>query len=81
MSKSWPIPQPRTFIISTNLEEPIILSWEDFSAFNILPNTGKIAWNLLLRACLHVPAAESPSTKNISHCSGSLLEHGAKSST
>ena len=33
-----------------------------------------IAWKCLSLPCLAVPPAESPSTKNISHFSGSLSE-------
>ena len=38
----------------------------------ILPLSGKIAWKLRLRACLAVPPAESPSTKNSSTLAGSF---------
>jgi len=43
-----------------------------FSTFKIFPLNGRIAWKFLSRPCLAVPPAESPSTKKISHFSGSF---------
>ena len=54
-----------------------ILSMLAFSTFKIFPRIGRIAWNSLLRPCLADPPAESPSTINNSHFSGSLLEQSA----
>ena len=45
-----------------------------FSTFKIFPLKGKIAWNSRSRPCFAVPPAESPSTKKISHFSGSVSE-------
>jgi hypothetical protein len=45
-----------------------------FSEFITFPLSGKIAWVLLSLPCFAEPPAESPSTKNISHFSGSLSE-------
>ena len=36
-----------------------------------------MAWKVRLRPCLAEPPAESPSTRNNSHSSGSLLEQSA----
>ena len=54
-----------------------ILSNLAFSVLSILPKTGSIAWYLGSLPSLALPAAESPSTKNISDFSGSLLEQSA----
>ena len=48
-----------------------------FSTFKIFPRIGKMAWNSRLRPCFAEPPAESPSTINNSHFSGSLLEQSA----
>ena len=48
-----------------------------FSTFKIFPRIGKIAWNSRFRPCFAEPPAESPSTINNSHFSGSLEEQSA----
>ena len=50
---------------------PSILSKRAFSTLRILPRSGRIAWKRRSRPCLAEPPAESPSTRNSSHCSGS----------
>ena len=44
----------------------------DFSTFNIFPQSGNIAWNLLSLPCFAEPPAESPSTIYTSHCEASF---------
>ncbi len=39
--------------------------------FRILPRSGMMAWNSRSRACLALPPAESPSTRNSSERRGS----------
>ena len=45
-----------------------------FSTLRILPRSGRIAWNSRSRASPAVPPALLPSTRNSSHCAGSLFE-------
>jgi len=48
-----------------------------FSTFNILPRSGKIAWNSLFLPCFADPPALSPSTIYNSVFDGSRLEQSA----
>ena len=72
MSKSAPIPAPTANITGCNFSLLYILSALDFSTFNIFPQSGSIAWNLLSLPCFALPPAESPSTMYTSHCEASF---------
>ena len=48
-----------------------------FSTLRIFPFRGRIAWKRLSLPCFAEPPAESPSTRYISHCSGSVIEQSA----
>ena len=48
-----------------------ILSMRARSTFKILPRKGSTAWKARSRACLALPPAESPSTRNSSDLAGS----------
>ena len=72
-----PKPVPSAVIIDWISLFDKSLSILAFSAFITLPLSGKIAWYRLSLPCLAEPPAESPSTRNISHISGSLLEQSA----
>ena len=72
-----PIPIPIAVINERTSSLASTLSILTFSTFRILPLSGKIAWNLLLRPSFALPPAESPSTRNNSHSAASLLEQSA----
>src|ERR1700687_1344479 len=50
---------------------PSILSKRARSTLRILPRSGSTAWKARSRACLALPPAESPSTRNSSDLAGS----------
>jgi len=72
-----PIPIPTAVISERTSSFDNTLSILTFSTFKILPFSGSIAWNLLLRPSFALPPAESPSTRNNSHSAASLLEQSA----
>ena len=54
-----------------------ILCRRAFSTLRILPLSGRMAWKRRLRACLALPPALSPSTRNSSLAAGSRSEQSA----
>ncbi len=75
--KSSPTPAPMAVKMFRISSFSSILWSRAFSTFRILPFIGRIAWNRRSRPCFALPPAESPSTKYISQCSGSLMEQSA----
>ena len=73
ISKLSPNPVPKA---AKNVDISVFamaFSTVDFLTFNTLPRKAKTAWNLGSRFDLIVPAAESPSTRNISASLGLLV--------
>src|SRR5690606_41759590 len=55
-------PPPAPLLYTLSLHDALPTS----QVFRILPRSGRMAWNPLSRACLALPPAESPSTRNSS---------------
>ena len=71
MSNSSPMPAPKAVTIGISFSLEYTLSSLAFSTLSILPQRGRIAWNLRSRPFLAEPPAESPSTMYISVKAGS----------